>query len=63
MTGAINGTVTDRRSIATLAPAALLSAAVEANVRRTVRDVLGSPEGRARDLGASFATNESGGRS
>ena len=32
----------------TLAPAALLSAAVEANVRRTVRDVLESPEGRAR---------------
>ena len=31
-----------------LAPAALLSAAVEANVRRTVRDVLESPEGRAR---------------
>ena len=32
----------------TLAPAALLSAAVEANVRRTVRDVLETPEGRAR---------------
>ena len=32
----------------TPAPAALLSAAVEANVRRTVRDVLESPEGRAR---------------
>ncbi len=32
----------------TLAPAALLSAAVEANVRRTVRDVLESSEGRAR---------------
>jgi carbonic anhydrase len=31
-----------------LAPAALLSAAVEANVRRTVRDLLESPEGRAR---------------
>jgi len=32
----------------TLTPAALLSAAVEANVRRTVRNVLESPEGRAR---------------
>ena len=32
----------------TLAPAALLSAAVEANVRRAVRDVLETPEGRAR---------------
>jgi len=31
-----------------LAPAALLSAAVEANVRHTVGDVLESPEGRAR---------------
>jgi carbonic anhydrase len=31
----------------TLAPA-VLSAAVEANLRRTVRDVLESPEGRAR---------------
>jgi carbonic anhydrase len=29
-------------------PAALLSAAVEANVRRTVREVLESPEGKAR---------------
>ena len=29
-------------------PRRLLSAAVEANVRRTVRDVLESPEGRAR---------------
>ena len=32
----------------TLAPAALLSAAVEANVRRTVRGLYESPEGRAR---------------
>jgi carbonic anhydrase len=32
----------------TLPPAALLSAAVEANVRRTVREVLESPEGRSR---------------
>ena len=32
----------------TPAPAALLSAAVEANVRRTVRDLLESPVGRAR---------------
>jgi carbonic anhydrase len=31
----------------TLAPAALLSAAVETNVRRTVRDLLESPERRA----------------
>jgi carbonic anhydrase len=32
----------------TLPPATLLSAAVEANVRRTVREVLESPEGKAR---------------
>lgn len=32
----------------TLAPAALLSAAVEANVRWTIREVLESPEGKAR---------------
>jgi carbonic anhydrase len=32
----------------TLAPTALLSAAVEANVRLTVREVLESPEGKAR---------------
>jgi carbonic anhydrase len=32
----------------TLSPAALLSAAVEANVRRTVREVLESPEGKER---------------
>jgi carbonic anhydrase len=32
----------------TLSPAALLSAAVEANVRRTVRTVLESPEGKER---------------
>ena len=31
----------------TLPPAALLSAAVEANVRRTVREVLATPEGKA----------------
>jgi len=31
-----------------LPPAALLSAAVEANVRRTIREVLESPEGKAR---------------
>jgi len=32
----------------TLAPAELLSAAVEANVRRTIRELLESPEGKAR---------------
>ena len=32
----------------TLPPAALLSAAVEANVRRTIRELLESPEGKAR---------------
>jgi len=32
----------------TLPPAALLSAAVEANVRRTLRELLESPEGKAR---------------
>ena len=31
-----------------LSPAALKSAAVEANVRRTIRELLGSPEGEAR---------------